>query len=279
MDTQNIVLTCVIFLVALLYSSVGHGGASGYLAALGMAGESPALMRPAALILNVLVAGMATVRFARAGYLRWATFWPFAITSVPFAFYGGRLSLPGVWYKAVLGVVLVLSALRMLMKTGIGAPKTTDRVPVIPAMGCGGALGLLSGLTGVGGGIFLSPLLLFLKWTEMRQTAATSAAFILVNSLAGLAGRFSDEGTVAWPVLPWIIAAGIGGAIGSRLGSRRLATDTIKKLLAGVLLLGGSMLIRDAVIGFSKSDPSATSRTAESLTSARYARFCTDNAI
>jgi len=246
-------LTAVIFCVALLYSSVGHGGASGYLAALGVAGVAPAVMRPTALMLNVLVTGMSTFRFARAGHLRWATFWPFAITSVPFAFLGGRMSLPGVWYKALLGAVLVCSAIRMLMKTAIGAPEATQRVPVAPAMACGGALGMLSGLTGVGGGIFLSPLLLFLRWTEMRQTAATSAAFILVNSLSGLAGRFAEGGGLSWPVLPWIVAAGIGGAIGSRLGSRKLATATIRKLLAGVLLLGGLMLIRDAIRGSASS--------------------------
>lgn len=251
MSTQDVILTGVIFLVALLYSSVGHGGASGYLAALGIAGIAPAVMRPAALVLNILVAGMATIRFARAGHLRWATFWPFAIASIPFAFFGGRLSLPGAWYKAVLGAVLVFSAVRMLMKTAIGAEAPTRSIPVAPAMATGGAIGLLSGLTGVGGGIFLSPLLLFLKWTEMRQTAATSAAFILVNSIAGLAGRFSDGGGLAWPVLPWIIAAGIGGAIGSTLGSRRLQTTTIKRLLAAVLLLGGIMLIRDAISGSS----------------------------
>lgn len=253
MTTQDFILTAVIFLVALLYSSVGHGGASGYLAALGIAGIAPAVMRPAALVLNVLVAGMATVRFARAGHLRWAAFWPFALTSVPFAFVGGRDSLSANWYRAILGGVLVLSALRMLMKTPVGAETPTSKVPMIPALGTGGALGYLSGLTGVGGGIFLSPLLLFMKWSEMRQTAATSAAFILVNSLAGLAGRFSREGGLPMPILPWIIAAGIGGAIGSTLGSRRLQTTTIKRLLAAVLLLGGVMLIREAVKGFGKS--------------------------
>jgi len=253
LTTQDAILTGVIFFVALLYSSVGHGGASGYLAALGIAGIAPAVMRPAALVLNVLVSGMAAFRFARAGHLHWATFWPFAMASVPFAFYGGRLSLPGAWYKAVLGVVLVFSAIRMLMKTGVGAERPTRSVPPVPAMATGGAIGLLSGLTGVGGGIFLSPLLLFLKWTEMRQTAATSAAFILVNSIAGLAGRFSDGGGLSWPVLPWIIAAGVGGAIGSTLGSRRLQTATIKRLLAAVLLLGGVMLIRDAIVAFSRA--------------------------
>lgn len=253
MSAQDAILTSVIFFVALLYSSVGHGGASGYLAALGIAGVAPAVMRPAALVLNVLVAGMATVRFARAGHLRWATFWPFALTSIPFAFFGGRENLSADWYRAILGIVLVFSAIRMLMKTPVGSDTPKGSVPLVPALASGGALGYLSGLTGVGGGIFLSPLLLFMKWSEMRQTAATSAAFILVNSLAGIAGRFSREGGLPMPILPWIIAAGIGGAIGSTLGSRKLRTATIKRLLAAVLLLGGVTLIREAVKGFAKS--------------------------
>lgn len=243
----DLILTAVIFLVAMLYSSVGHGGASGYLAVMGLAGVGAAVMRPAALVLNVLVSGLTAWRFHRAGHFRWATFWPFAAASVPMALLGGYRKLPGDWYQLVLGAVLFYSAVRMIVATSVGAAEPTARVPTGPALAVGGGIGLLSGLTGVGGGIFLSPLLLFLRWAELRQTAATSAAFILVNSLSGLTGLFL-KGSVHLPAAMWgwIGAAAIGGIVGSRLGSGRLRTATIKRLLAAVLLMAGAKMLLDA---------------------------------
>jgi len=263
LSVSEVILTGVIFLVAMLYSSVGHGGASGYLAVMGLAGVSAAVMRPAALVLNVLVSGLTAWRFHRAGHFRWATIWPFAAASVPMAAIGGYWKLPGVWYQTVLGAVLLYSAARMVLTTHVGTPEPTARVPTGPAMAVGGGIGLLSGLTGVGGGIFLSPLLLFLRWAELRQTAATSAAFILVNSLSGLAGLFL-KGDVHLPAAMWgwIASAGIGGMVGSRLGSGRLRIVTIKRLLAAVLLMAGGKMLLDAGRGlFVRETPRAAANT------------------
>ena len=233
-------LAIAILGIALLYSSVGHGGASGYLAVMALLGVAPAVMRPTALSLNVLVAGLATYHFARAGFFSWRLFWPFALTSIPLAAVGGALALPDPIYKRVVGVALLVAAGHLLW-TAHSAPEPGVRPPrAALAVVVGAGLGLLSGLTGVGGGIFLSPLLLAAGWAGVRETAAASAAFILVNSIAGLAGFAASGG--AFPgtgVAALAVAAGAGGWTGSRLGSRRLARPTIRRLLAIVLVLAG----------------------------------------
>ena len=181
----------LIFIAALLYSAVGHAGASGYLAVMAFLGTPPAAMRPTALLLNLLVATIGTVQFARAGFFRWSLFWPFALGSIPAAYLGGRLSLPGTAYRVVVGVVLVLSAARFVIT--LRAPDRVKRqVPVPAALVIGAVLGLLAGLTGVGGGIFLSPVLLLAGWADLRTTAATSVTFILANSAAGLVGQHTQ---------------------------------------------------------------------------------------
>ena len=156
----------LIFAAALLYSAVGHGGASGYLAVMALLDTAPAQMRPIALILNVAVAVIGTIQFVRAGYFRWGLFWPFALGSIPTAFLGGRITLPGNWYRIVVGVVLLLSALRFAIT--LRAPDESRRKVRLPvALAIGAALGFLAGLTGVGGGIFLSPVLLIAGWANL----------------------------------------------------------------------------------------------------------------
>lgn len=234
--------TLLIFLASLLYASVGHAGASGYLAVMALIGTAPAAMRPSALVLNLIVASIGSRAFARAGHFQWRLFWPFAIASVPMAFLGGRLALPVEVYRAVVGAVLVLSAIRFVVT--LRSPDTARGAPPLPvALAAGGALGFLAGLTGVGGGIFLSPLLLLAGWATLRVTAATSVAFILVNSAAGLAGQL---GTIAAlpPELPmWGVAVVGGGTLGSWLGARRLPSPALRAMLAVVLLLAGGKLI------------------------------------
>lgn len=244
--TANLVLAGAFLLAALLYSSVGHAGASGYLAAMAFAGVAPAIMKPTALVLNLLVASIATYRFRRAGYFSWSLLWPFALGSIPCAFLGGALTLPGHWYKTLVGVVLWVAAVRLFVETKRAddeLPRRTHSVPLWAAVFCGAVIGLLSGLTGTGGGIFLSPLLLFTGWAETRETGGVSAAFILVNSAAGLAGNLASVRSLP-PAIPlWAIAAVVGGVIGSELGSRRIGTSTFRRLLALVLVIAGAKLV------------------------------------
>jgi len=230
------------FVVALLYSSVGHAGASGYLAVMALLQVAPASMRPAALILNILVATLGARNFIGAGHFKPSLAWPFLVTSIPMAFLGGRLELPVDIYRSVIGVVLLLTAIRLLVQLRQedrpGSPPS-----VVVAMAVGAALGFLAGLTGVGGGIFLSPLLLLAGWADLRTTAATSVVFILANSVAGLLGQVGSLDALPAGLPIWAIAVVAGGAAGSWLGSRRLASPAIRLTLALVLVTAGIKLI------------------------------------
>ena len=232
----------LIFIAALLYSSVGHAGASGYLAVMSLLGMAPEAMRPVALILNVAVAVIGTVQFVRAGYFRWSLFWPFALGSIPAAYAGGHITLPGTTYRVVVGVVLLLSAVRFLIT--LRAPDEVRRqIPLPLALVIGVLLGFLAGLTGVGGGIFLSPVLLIGGWANLRTTAATSVTFILANSVAGLLAKPASIAAVGTIAPTWAIAAVIGGLIGSYLGSRRLPSPALRGVLAAVLVAAGIKLV------------------------------------
>lgn len=235
------ILTAGVFAVAILYSSVGHAGASGYLAVMSLLSLAPAEIKPIALALNILVASIGTWQFWRAGHFSWPLFWPFALLSVPFAFLGGYLNLPSHLFKILVGIVLLLSAAQFLLRPP--AEREPHQPPRLVALGAGGLLGLLSGLTGTGGGIFLTPLLIFLRWGRTKTAAAVSAPFILLNSASGLAGNISA--TRNFPDFAWalVIAAVIGGTLGSYFGSRRLPQMTIKRLLAIVLTIAGFKLI------------------------------------
>ena len=238
-----IALTMMIFLGAILYSSVGHAGASGYLAAMAFMGLAPDVMKPTALFLNVIVATIATIRFARAGYFSWNVFWPFAIASVPFSFLGGAIRLPNDYYKAAVGVVLLFAAVRLIYSATKRHQADVKPAPILAALVAGAGIGLLAGLTGTGGGIFLSPLLLLANWAEMRTTAGVSAAFVLVNSLAGLAGNVASVHYLPPQIPIWAVAAALGGIIGSELGSRRIAPTGMKYALAAVLVIAGCKMI------------------------------------
>jgi len=246
MTFEAAALLLALTVVAFLYASVGHGGASGYLAVMALASVAPAAMKPSALVLNLVVAGIGSIQFARAGHFRWRTLWPFALGSIPFAFLGGALRLPAGPYKVLVGAVLLLSASRLFF-TAAGSsqanrPAETDP-PLAAALPTGAVLGLVSGLTGVGGGIFLSPILLLMRWASPRRTASASAVFIVVNSLAGLLGHVASLASVPHEVLLWAPAVALGGFAGSRLGSRRLPDAAIRRMLAVVLLLAGAKLI------------------------------------
>jgi uncharacterized membrane protein YfcA len=235
------ILTAAVFTVAILYSSVGHAGASGYIAVMSLLSVAPAEVKPIALALNILVASIGTFQFWRAGHFSWPLFWPFALLSVPFAFIGGYLDLPTQIFKILVGIVLLLSAFQFLVRPP--AESEPRQPPRLVAMSAGSLLGLLSGLTGTGGGIFLTPLLIFMHWGRTKTAAAVSAPFILLNSASGLAGNFSA--TKSFPAFAWalVIAVIVGGSIGSWFGSRHLPHLVIKRLLAIVLTIAGFKLI------------------------------------
>ncbi len=231
---------------AFLYAAVGHGGASAYIAAMAIAGVAPAEMRPIALILNVLVSSLATYKFWRAGHFRWELLWPFAAVSIPFAYLGGAITLPGTAYKVLVGVVLLYAGWQLWWSARRGEEARPQRpLPVLLAMAVGAVLGVLSGLTGVGGGIFLSPILLLFGWAGTKQTSAVAAPFILVNSLAALAAGFVRNPTPPPDYAWWLMAAVlIGGWAGAEYGSRRFANPLIRQVLAVVLgIAGGKMVL------------------------------------
>ena len=234
-------LGAAIFVIAVLYSSVGHAGASGYIAVMSLASLSPEIIKPTALCLNILVAGIASWHFMRAGHFAWRTFWPFALLAVPMAFVGGHVSLPAQAFKVLLGAVLLVAAARFIV--GARDDPASSEPPLVPALACGGLIGLLSGLTGTGGGIFLTPLLLHRRWAQAKRAAAVSALFILLNSVAGLAGNLASTRQLPAEILPLLAAAAVGGFIGSYLGSRHWAPAWIKRFLAAVLLIAGLKLI------------------------------------
>jgi uncharacterized protein len=236
-------LAALVFAAATLYSMVGHGGASAYLAAMALFGLAPEVMKPTALVLNILVSAIATVQFARRGRFSWRTFWPFALAAVPLAFAGGALTLPDLLYRRIVGVVLVYAALRLWQHAAVPVRGAVRVVPVVAALPLGAGMGFLSGLTGVGGGIFLSPVLVLARWADVRTTAGVAAVFILVNSIAGLLGHVSSVRALP-PGLPVLaLAAGAGGLIGATLGSRRLPSPTLRRLLAAVLVIAAWKLL------------------------------------
>ena len=244
-DAILLLLAAGMLLASFVYASVGHGGASAYLAAMALAGVAPAEMRPIALTLNILVSSLAAWKFWRAGHFRWRLFWPFAAVSIPFAYLGGAITLPGQVYKVVVGLVLVYAGWQLWRSFRAGEEMREVRAPAVPlAMAIGAAMGLLSGLTGVGGGIFLSPLLLMLGWAGTKQTSAVAAPFILVNSIAGLAAGFV-AGTASLPSSTWILAAAVlaGGWLGAEYGSRRFTNPVVRRVLAVVLGVAGAKMV------------------------------------
>ena len=234
-------LTFLLAVVAFVYAMVGHGGASGYLAVMSIVGIPQETMRPSALLLNLCVSGISFAQFARAGHFRWRVFWPFALLSAPLAFVGAGISLDDAWYKHILGACLIVASLRLL---GFFAPRSasTRHAPVVLAMLIGGAIGLLSGMLGIGGGVLLSPVLLLCSWADAKTTAATSALFIFTNSITGLLGLHWSPSTFPPHAWAWCIAAISGGLLGSWVGAYRAPEPRLRQALGIVLFLASIKL-------------------------------------
>jgi uncharacterized protein len=238
----EILLAVCMFFGAALYSSVGHGGASAYIALMALFGVAPAVMRPTALVLNVIVTVFTSWRYFSAGMFRWRTLWPFLLGAVPFAFAGGAINVPGHIYRPMLGIVLLLSATRMMWPSELRSNREWHDPPVYIGVLCGAGIGFLSGLTGTGGGIFLSPLLLFLGWSMAKPASGVVAVFILCNSAAGLLGNLTSVQSLPSD-LPLFAGAVLAGALlGSTLGIK-LATPLILRALGVVLVIAGLKLL------------------------------------
>lgn len=241
MEVAGILIILAVFIVAVLYSSVGHGGASGYLAVMALLAVAPEVTRPTALILNLFVASIAFIQFYRAGHFDLRIFLPFAAGSIPFAFLGGMIHLPTTVYKIILGVTLMLAAIRLAINLKSDSEVRTPQIWLCLLIGA--CLGFVSGLVGVGGGIFLTPILLLMNWTETKKAAGISALFIFVNSLSGLLGNYAQVLKLPTSVYVWIIAAIIGGIIGASLGSYRFNSLVLRRVLSFGLLIAGAKLI------------------------------------
>jgi uncharacterized membrane protein YfcA len=244
MAPDQILLLCAALLaISFLYSSVGHAGASGYIAIMTLFGLLPGFIRPTALILNILVASIATWQFCRAGHFVWRIFWPYALLSVPCAFLGGMFHLPTHIFKIILGIILVCSSIMLLIKIRSSDEVSSPNIRI--SIGTGGILGLLAGITGTGGGIFLTPILILAKWAKTKQASATSALFILVNSISGLAGFISGSNKLPTfsTLLPLLGTVLVGGSIGSYFGSRRFSKELVRGCLSVVLLIAAFKLM------------------------------------
>lgn len=239
---ETLILSIAFFFAALLYSSVGHAGASAYLAAMAIVGVSPSTMRPTALAMNILVSTLVIYRFNKVGLVNWKRIVPFIAGSIPAAFIGGSLSLNTDAYNTLVGLILLIIAFQLFFKANYVETQRFNLTWPIAFM-AGAVLGLLSGLTGTGGGIFLTPLLIFAGWASAKQAAGLSAVFILANSISGLLGNYSSFQYLP-PQLPiWLVVVAIGALIGSYFGANKLPNPALKRALALVLMIASFKLL------------------------------------
>lgn len=243
MISSLVVLLLFLAIIAFLYSSVGHGGASGYLAVMAIMGVAPAIMKPSALVMNLAVSLFSFIGFYRAGHFKLKLFLPFAIASVPLAYLGGSMTLSDAIYKKILAVCILISIARLLFQFRQNQEETKP-ISIWAGLVSGGAIGLISGMIGIGGGIVLSPIMLLMRWATLKQTAAVSALFIFVNSLSGLYGQMQKGGIQVTDNFQWSVAATIvGGLLGSYYGSQKFNVPTLRYLLALGLVIASAKLI------------------------------------
>jgi hypothetical protein len=242
MATSLMLFYILLFLIAFLYASVGHGGASGYLALMALFSISPGVMKPTALLLNLFVSMVSFLQFYRGKYFLWRIFLPLVLLSIPMAFLGGLIAIDDPVYKKILGLFLLIPIARFLFFKNTD-PKDMKPANLYLSLLIGGAVGFLSGMIGIGGGIILSPILLLLKWTNQKQTAAISALFIFVNSVAGLAGQFTKGIHFSGNMVGYVLVAFAGGLCGAWLGSIKFPQTVLKNVLACVLMVAAWKLL------------------------------------
>ncbi|HTL13934.1 MAG TPA: sulfite exporter TauE/SafE family protein [Thermomonas sp.] len=247
MTAPDLLLPALLFAVAVLYSSVGHAGASGYIASMALLGFAPDQVRPTALALNLLVGGIGLLRWWRAGHVRWRNVLPFVLASAPAAFLAARVRLPEHSYALLLGLVLLAAAIGVFRHAARAeaedAAAVGRRVPWLPGLVAGGGIGALSGLTGTGGAIFLTPLLLFARWMPTREASGTSVAFVWINSLTGLAGLLHSGQSLPAMLPLWLAVVAVGALLGSQLGLAWLPVRGLRRALGLVLLVAAAKLL------------------------------------
>ncbi len=238
----DLVIALSLLVIGFLYSSVGHGGASGYIALLSLYGLMPAHYKPLILLLNIIVAGISFIQFYRAGFFKWNLCWPFIITSIPFAFIGSQIPIHDNYYNLFLGIALLFPIIRLIGYFP-AAKKEQRSLPLKTAMLVGAIIGLASGVLNIGGGIFLSPIIILFAWANAKEAAAVSALFIVVNSMSGLIGSIGKPILLDETSFSWFIAIVTGGIAGSYFGSHRFQQKTVQYILAAVLSIACVKLI------------------------------------
>jgi uncharacterized protein len=241
MTIADIILACsLFFVIAILYSSAGHAGSSGYLALMALLSFAPETIKPTSLVLNIIVASIASVKYIREGCFDKKVFLPLVLSSIPMAFIGGYITLNPKFFKLVAGLFLVIAALLLVVREYSRSKETEIKKMHLPyGLGIGGVIGLISGLIGVGGGIFLSPIIVSTNWTSVKKASGITAVFILCNSVAGLSGHLAGLNKIDHYIIYWIPAVVLGGLVGSHLGTVKFNTKVIIASLFLVLLTAG----------------------------------------
>ena len=242
LEAHTLLVAGCLFLGAILYTSVGHAGASAYIAVMTLFDLPPVVIKPTALTLNIFVSSFTSLRYIKSNFFNKTLFLFLSVGSVPAAFIGGRINLPSDVYKPVIGVLLLLSGVRFLVQA-MQSDKAHRQVNKPLAVFIGACVGLLSGITGTGGGIFLSPLIIWLGWVSVKQASGTVAAFIFVNSTAGLLGNFQSTSSLPSELPVFIIAVLLGAFIGTRFGIKRFSSVGVKRALGVVLLIAGAKFL------------------------------------
>ena len=242
-ETIDFIVSICLLLGAVLYTSVGHAGASIYIAIMTLFGFAGPIIKPTALVLNIFIASFTSWRFVKKGFFDFKVLLPVALGAIPFAYLGGYINAPGHIYKAIVGVILLLSSISLAMNKRETIDRHVKQPNFLAAVLCGAAIGFLAGLTGTGGGIFLSPLILFLGWSDTKKTSGIAATFILFNSVFGLAGNYASVENIPPQVSLYVLAVMLGAVIGTTLGTRFYSALAIRKALALVLLIAGFKLL------------------------------------
>jgi uncharacterized membrane protein YfcA len=244
MESNLIILVISFFFIAMVYSSVGFGGGSSYLALLAVMSVPFETIRPTALLCNIIVVTGGTIIFLKEGKVDLKKFWPFLVLSIPMAFLGGYWKLSQSTFFIILGFSLVVAAILLWVQPAKSQKVRSESVVLNSIVG--GGVGFLSGLVGIGGGIFLSPILHLINWDEAKKISALASLFILVNSISGLIGQMSRASSIDWSfILPLLIAVLLGGQIGSRLGSKKFNPIYIKRITAILIFVAGLNILKD----------------------------------